>query len=45
MEKMEPEQPMRSVSQERALFTWLVRIGVLANVLVVSLISYFYLTA
>lgn len=36
---------MPCVSQERPLFTWLVRIAVLANVLVVALITYFYLLA
>lgn len=36
-------QQMPCVSRERPLFTWLVRIGVLANVLVVGLITYFYL--
>lgn len=31
------------VSKERPLFTWLVRIGVLANLAIVVLIAYFYL--
>ena len=31
------------VWRERPLFTWLVRIGVLANLAVVLLIAYFYL--
>ena len=30
------------VSKERSLFTWLVRLGVLANLAVVALIAYFY---
>lgn len=40
---MTSEEPMPRVSQERPLFTWLVRVGVLANVLVVALLMYFYL--
>lgn len=39
---MTSEEPMPRVSQERPLFTWLVRVGVLANALVVALLMYFY---
>lgn len=39
---MTSDQPMSRVSQERPLFTWLVRLGVLANVLIVALLMYFY---
>jgi hypothetical protein len=31
------------ISRERPLFTWLVRIGVLANLAIVLLITYVYL--
>lgn len=31
------------VSKERPLFTWLVRVGVLANLAIVLLIVFFYL--
>ena len=33
------------VSEERLLFTWLVLIGVLANLAVAVLIAYFYLAS
>ncbi len=39
---MRSEEPMPRVSQERPLFTWLVRVGVLVNVLVTALLIYFY---
>jgi hypothetical protein len=39
---MTPEKSMPRVSQERPLFTWLVRIGVLGNILVAAVLTYFY---
>lgn len=40
------EQPgLPPVSRERPLFTWLVLIGVFANLAVVLLIAYFYLAS
>jgi hypothetical protein len=35
-------RPLPRVSRERPLFTWLARLGVLANALVAALILYFY---
>lgn len=40
---MNDRSALPPVSRERPLFTWLVRIGVLANVAVVLLITYYYL--
>lgn len=40
---MTDQSVLPPVSRERPVFTWLVRIGVLANVAVVLLIAYFYL--
>lgn len=39
---MTSEEPMPRVSQERPLFTWLVRVAVLANAVVVALLIYFW---
>ncbi len=41
---MTDQSALPPVSRERPLFTWLVRIGVFANLAVVLLIAYFYLT-